>query len=98
MESTNQYLDTLLTNSLDFFLFMQKKHPIFNNSNIFLRDLQYSIYSYFLNKSIQLSYETSEKLAKDFSEKLLSEEKLKKISDSTWKLNFSVVPAVIDIK
>jgi len=98
MESFNQYLDTLLSNQMDFFLFMQKKYPVYKDSNIFLRDLQYAIYQYFFNKSVQLTYAKTEKLASEFASKLLSEEKLKKISNSTWKLNFSVVPAVIEIK
>jgi hypothetical protein len=98
MESFNYYLDTLLSNQMDFFLFMKKKYPVYKESNIFLRDLQYAIYHYFLNKSIQLKYSATEKLASEFASKLLSEEKLKKISNSTWKLNFSVVPAVIEIK
>ena len=98
MESFNQYLDTLLSNQMDFFLFMQKKYPVYKDSNIFLRDLQYAIYQYFVNKSVQLTYAKTEKLAIELSEKLLTENKLIKISNFIWKLNFSVNPDVIVIK
>lgn len=98
MESYESLLNHLMSNYLDFFLFMKKKYPLFKDSNVFLRDLQYAIYEYFFNKSIQLKYNQTEKLAKDFANKLLLEEKIKNISHNTWKMNFSVNPDVIEIK
>lgn len=98
MRNYDSLLNELLNNYQDFFLFMKNKYPLFKDSNIFLRDLQYAIYEYFFNKSVQLKYEETEKLANNFAEKLLADEKIKKISQNTWKLNFSVTPDVIEIK
>lgn len=83
----NNLLSLLVYNQNQFLMFLKTKFPLFHNSNIFLRDIQFGIKNYFANKQIILSYSDSEKLALLFSDKLVSEEIFKKISDNCWKLN-----------
>lgn len=82
------YLEELINNQNIFFRFMKEKYPLFTNSNIFLRDLQYAIKSYFEKKNIKLSYTQSEKLTLDFINFLEEENKLKKVASNAWKVNF----------
>lgn len=82
------YLNELINNQKIFFKFMKEKYPLFTNSNIFLRDVQYAIRSYFEKKNIKLGYTESEKLTLEFIDTLTKENKLKKISSNAWKVNF----------
>ncbi len=84
------YLNELINNQKIFFKFMKEKYPLFKNSNIFLRDTQYAIRSYFEKKNIKLGYTESEKLTLEFINMLEKENKLKKISSNAWKVNFSL--------
>jgi hypothetical protein len=67
---------------------MKEKYRVFENSNIFLRDLQYAIKSYYEKKGKKLKYSQAEKLAIDFTTQLSKENQLKKISQNAWKVNF----------
>jgi|GEM_PF-684801 len=90
------YLNELINNQKIFFKFMKEKYPLFTNSNIFLRDIQYAIRSYFEKKNIKLGYTESEKLTLKFIDTLVKENKLKKISSNAWKVNFLLDNNVID--
>lgn len=82
------YLNELKSNKEIFFNFMKEKFPVFFNSNIFLRDLLYSIKSYFERKDKFISYSQAEKLALEFTEYLEKSEEIKKVGNNTWKMNF----------
>ncbi len=83
-------LNQLLSNQQEFFRFMKEKYPIFFNSNIFLRDIQYGVYTYFDMKGNKLKYFDAENIAVKFMENLENENKLIKLSHNTWKVNFSI--------
>ena len=83
-------LEVLKLNEHEFFRFMREKHPIFFNSNIFLRDIQYSIFTYFDLKGEMLKYSESEKLALLFTEYLMDENKLVKLSNNAWRVDFTM--------
>lgn len=97
METLEKQSTYLKDNYQEFFEFMQKKYPVYKDSNIFLRDVQYAIYLFFLNKGLKLKYPECENLAVSLVESLSNDNKLKKISSTTWKMNFSVTPDVIEI-
>ena len=84
------YLEHLISNKEVFFNFMKKKYPLFQQSNLFLRDMQYAIMSYFELKEKPLTYEKAEILAKDFIKKLEDNGELLKLNHKTWKVNFEV--------
>lgn len=84
----NAPLNTLMKDRDIFFRFMKNNYPVFYNSNLFLRDIQYSIKMFFHYKGIELGYTQAEKLAKDFGNSLEKEEKLIKNGINSWKMNF----------
>ena len=81
-------LETLLNEKQLFFDFMKEKYPIFNNSNIFLRDIQYAILSFFDKRDIKISYSEAEKMTYQFSDFLEKTDELTRLNHNTWKVNF----------
>ena len=83
-------LQDLISNKKLFFSFMKEKYPVFKESNIFFRDVQYAIRNYYLKKGKPIDYQKAEKIASEFIEGLVKEGELKKISNNAWKVNFSL--------
>lgn len=90
-------LNDLTSNKSIFFKFMKEKYRLYLNSNIFFRDIQYAIKSYFEKKDIRVKYSQAEKIAYDFIQKLEDTGELKKMSDNAWKVNFSLGNNVVQI-
>ena len=90
-------LNDLTSNKSIFFKFMKEKYRLYLNSNIFFRDIQYAIKSYFDKKDIRIKYSQAEKVAYDFIKKLEDTGELKKMSNNAWKVNFSLGNNVIQI-
>lgn len=68
--------------------FLRARFPVFHNSNIFFRDLQYGIRSYFEKKGIKISYPEAENFANDFANMLESEKVFIRINHQSWKVNY----------
>jgi len=83
-------LQDLVSNKKLFFSFMKEKYPVFKESNIFFRDLQYAIRNYYMKRGKTIDYQKAEKITSEFIEKLEIEGELKKISNNAWKVNFSL--------
>ena len=83
-------LEHLKTNKNVFFNFMKEDYPLFKNSNLFLRDLQYAIKSYFDMKENPISYSQAEKIAREFISELSLTNDLQQIDNKSWKLNFEI--------
>ncbi|MBN1302353.1 MAG: hypothetical protein JW995_14145 [Melioribacteraceae bacterium] len=90
MKSTEERYNELLSNKSPFFQFMRERYPLFFNSNIFLRDIQYAIRTYFERKNILISYTEAEELMKKFTQHLESEGQLVRLNYNSWKVNFSL--------
>jgi len=88
MKTTDQKLNHLVSNQEVVFEFLREKFPIFFNSNIFLRDIQYGIMTYFERKDIMISYPVAEELALKFTSTMESKEILKRLSANTWLVKF----------
>jgi len=84
------HLEHLISNKQVFFNFMNENYTIFKDSNLFLRDLQYAIISYFEKKEHPVKYAEAEMLAINYIENLLSTNDLNKIDYKSWKINFEV--------
>jgi len=89
-------LEVLKTGKNIFFNFMKRKYPVIQKSNIFLRDLQFAIDSYFNLKSIKLSYSDAEKIALDFASELENNGEILKLGENVWKVNFPTEDSVIN--
>lgn len=90
-----EYLKELTINRTIFFSFMKEKYNVFNNSNIFFRDIQYAIKSYFEKKNKRINYSEAEKIAKEFISQMENDKQLIKMSNNAWKVNFSFEKSVI---
>ncbi|MBL1211987.1 MAG: hypothetical protein HND52_01405 [Ignavibacteriae bacterium] len=71
-----------------FLKFMNEKYPIFFNSNIFFRDIQFALTSYFAYKEKPITYKMAEQLAQDLIEQLENNNELTKISNNSWRVDF----------
>ena len=92
------HLNELTSNKMMFFNFMKEKYPIFFNSNIFLRDIQYAIRTYFKRKDVEIAYPLAEKLAMDFTKHLEEKNELVRLSSNSWKVNFSFPKPVEEVE
>jgi len=84
----------LISNKELFFNFMKEKYPFYKNSNIFFRDLQFAVKSFFEKKEIIISSITSQKLAENLIFFLENKQEIKRISDNAWNVLFSLNSAV----
>ena len=73
-----------------FFKYMHAKYPVYYNSNIFLRDLQYAVRRFFETKSKNLSYTQAEKIALEFAKILEDEGDLFRLDANSWRVNFHI--------
>lgn len=89
------YLSELSSNKTIFFNFMKEKYRVYQNSNIFFRDIQYAIKSYLEKKDKKIKYSEAEKIAQEFIKQMENDGQLKKMSTNAWKVNFSFEKSVI---
>jgi len=84
------YLEHLINNKKVFFNFMKEGYPLFRYSNIFFRDLQYAISSYFKMKERPISYAEASLIANDFIKNMVNSGELLQIDNKSWKVNFEI--------
>jgi hypothetical protein len=88
MKTIEEKLNHLISNKEVVFEFLREKYPIFFNSNIFLRDIQYGILTYFERKDIMISYPEAEELALKFTAVMEADGDLRRLDTKTWMVNF----------
>ncbi|MCB0731716.1 MAG: hypothetical protein KDC88_11850 [Ignavibacteriae bacterium] len=84
------HLEHLKSNKKVFFNFMNETYTIFQYSNLFLRDLQYAIMSYFEMKENPVKYSQAEILAMSFIKDMVNENELTQIDGKSWRINFEI--------
>lgn len=87
MKSANK-LELLKRDYKIFLSYFKANYPVFHNSNIFFRDLQYAIRRFLENKGLETNYNESAKFAVTFADFLESEGVFVKTSNIGWKLNY----------
>lgn len=92
------YLEDLLANRTVFFNFMKEKYPLYYNSNIFFRDIQYAIMSYYQKKDITVKRYDAEKITQKFVLELEKSRELSRMSNNSWKVNFFQQSNVSEVK
>ncbi len=90
------YLNELSSNKTIFFNFMKERYNVYQNSNIFFRDIQYAIKSFLEKKNKKIKYSEAETIAKEFIKQMENDNQLKKMSNNAWKVNFSFEKSVIE--
>jgi hypothetical protein len=84
-------LKVLQDNWQDFLKFMKNRYPLYHLSNVFVRDIEYAIIDYFLNKGIKLSFSEAEYLAQKFLDFMVERGIFKPIKNEynrVWTLNY----------
>ncbi len=84
-----EYLSLLEKENVIFLNYLKARFPLFHNSNLFFRDLQYGIKQFFEMKNLDITYPESEKLAKEFGAFLESKDIFIRVNDQGWKLNYA---------
>ncbi len=88
--------ELLIKNDNLFFSFLKEKYPVFNNSNIFLRDIQYGVKSFFEKRGVKLSYSNTELLAEEIIKIFESQNIFQKLTKNSWKVNFPKENVVVE--
>ena len=89
MKSNNFNHHQVLSEEKETFLkFMNQKYPIFYNSNIFFRDIQFAITTFFTMKGKPINYSRAEQLTYNFIKQLEETDELQNVSKNTWRVNF----------
>ena len=83
----NKELEFLMHNDMLFFNYLKERYPIFNNSNIFLRDIQYGIKSFFEKRDIKLSYSQVDILSTSIIQLFEDKNIFQQLTKNTWKVN-----------
>ncbi len=79
------YVEELKSNQESFLKYMAEKYPVFYNSNMFLRDVQYAVIAYFKLKGKNLQLDVAEGIAREFMEYLQSKNEVKFLRENTWR-------------
>jgi hypothetical protein len=80
-------VDHILNNERDVLSYLKTRFPLFHESNIFFRDVQYGIQSMLREQGIRVSYTEAERLARDILERLERTSVLIRLDRQTWRVN-----------
>jgi len=84
----SEKLELLKSDYKVFLSYFKANYPVFHNSNIFFRDLQYAIRRFFEHKGIETNYTEAVKLAVSFAGLMEVEGIFVPTSKIGWKLNY----------
>lgn len=71
-----------------FLNFMKAKFPLFHNSNIFYRDLQFGLIKFLEKKGQKVSSVEAQRLADDIGKNLEEKGIFTRVNNSGWRLNY----------
>jgi hypothetical protein len=78
----------VLNNSRDVLDFLRTRFPVYDRSNLFLRDVQYGIQAMFIQRGVRVNYSDAEAIAGAFVEKLEKEKILVPIDHMSWVVHY----------
>jgi len=82
------HVDALLKDKIIFLNFLKSIVPVFHNSNIFYRDIQYGIQKFLLLKGFKAKNEQCEQLTDIVAKELIQENFLRPMNPTTWLVNY----------
>lgn len=85
----NQQLNYIINNQTEVLYFLKSHYPVYHNSNLFLRDVQFGLIKYFQQKRQRLKNRDAEKVARGFMEHLGRLNIARQLDQQTWLLNYS---------
>lgn len=92
MQQNVNYFDYLEKNTDQFLDYMKEKYPVYYNSNIFVRDIQYGIKNFLEKKGMKITYRQMEELSAKIIERFEKKSILRKLSDKSWLFIYKTEP------
>jgi len=87
-EASMKEIDFVTTNMLPFLEFFKSKFPVFHLSNVFRRDLEYSLRNYLHLNGFSLPEVELETASDALISKMVSDGILKPVANGTWTLTY----------
>ncbi len=81
-------IEFMKRNKIQFLEFLRSKFPIFHLSNVFYRDLRYSVKYYLLANGFRVSDMELEAVSNALIGQMVSDDILKPVSTGAWTLNY----------
>lgn len=78
----------IIGNLVEFLQFMRGRAPLYHLSNLFLRDLHFSVMEFLKKKRVTVGQSEAEKVAREIALHLEKKNVLKKLNSNTWVLNY----------
>lgn len=78
----------IIGNQVEFLQFMRTRSPLYHLSNLFLRDLHFSVMEFLRKKKVSVGQSEAEQVAREIALHLEKKNVLKKLNSNTWVLNY----------
>jgi hypothetical protein len=82
------HLGYAVNNQTEVMHYLKSNYPLYHNSNLFLRDVQFGLIMFFRNKHYTLRNRDAEKVARGFLEHLGKQKIVHQLDHQTWLLNY----------
>jgi hypothetical protein len=92
---TTKYYELVKSDYPMFLNYMKAKMPLFHNSNLFVRDFEYSVKRFLEKKELKVTQPEAEIIASEFGSYLIKEGVFIPVNDNAWKLNY---PEFVTVK
>lgn len=74
-----------LKNNIDLYIsYMKEKYPVYNKSNIFIRDIEHGIKNFFEKKDVKIKYSELEKVTDELIVFMEGKGIIRKLRENTW--------------
>ena len=83
-----KHTSEVLEHRTEVLAFLKSRFPLYHQSNVFFRDIQYGIQLFLERKGIRVGYPESEQIANDFISTLEREGVLVAIDRQSWTLKY----------
>ena len=84
----NPQLEYAINNQTEVLNFLKSRYPLYNASNLFLRDVQFGLIEYFREKGMRLTNRDAEKVARGYLDHLKKNRIVSQIDQQTWALHY----------
>jgi hypothetical protein len=85
----NRQLNYIINNQTEVLYFLKAHYPMYHNSNLFIRDIQFGLIRYYQQKGQRLKPCDAEKVARGFMDHLSRSNIARQLDQQTWLLNYS---------
>ena len=83
-----KHASEILDHRTEVLAFLKSRFPLYHQSNVFFRDIQYGIQLYLERQGIKAAYPEAEQIAHEFISTLEREKVLSPIDRQSWALNY----------